>query len=62
MTQDILRHLWRPQTIPELARGTGYSRVAIRGALFTLRLAGLAKRQPTTRLPRNGTRWAWVRV
>ena len=59
LTRDVLRHLWRPQTAAELAEGTGYRYVAVRGALFTLRSAGLAARRPVR--GRRGVRWLWSR-
>lgn len=61
LPRSVLGHLWRPQTAMEIARGTGYRYEDVRGALFALRLAGLAVRRPVVRRG-PGPRWRWVKV
>ena len=57
LTRDVHRHLWRPQTVLELCRGTGYRYTPVKMALTRLQMAGLAVRRPVT--GRRGIRWVW---
>lgn len=61
LPRAVLGHLWRPQTAMEIARGTGFRYEDVRGALFALRLAGLAVRRPVVR-GGYGSRWRWVKT
>jgi len=56
LCRDVLGHLWRPQTAMEIVNGTGYQYAHVRGALFALKIAGLAIRR---RRPGVGGAWIW---
>ena len=60
LTQAVLRHLWRPQTILDISRGTGLGYTPVKMALTRLQLAGLARRR-WVRGERT-YRWIWEAV